>query len=281
MLVSVYIPTKNRLQLLMRAINSVKEQNYDQIELIVVDDCSSDGTREFLAASQSRGLLKAIFPEKSIGACRARNLAILESRGEFVTGLDDDDYFVKRNKISSFVAAWDASHSGIAGLFDSALLNTADGTCLRSAMPFASYRDLRISNCIGGQVFAPRQHFIGAGLFDPEMPAWQDWDIWIRMAKRYGMFRNILLCGTMIDAGHDHDRISARDQGSLRAAMQILAGKLEPLSLKERSWLISALHAYPQVRPRLTEVLTLIAALRLKASLDSARKLFVPPPYTQ
>lgn len=272
MLITVYIPTKNRLALLKRAIESVKRQDYNQIELIVVDDCSNDGTREFLIQSQDSGQLRALFPGKPMGACRARNAAILESNGYFLTGLDDDDYYTRSDKISSYVSAWDASNKNLAGLFDSAMLKTINGQYLRSAMPSAGYRELLSSNCIGNQIFAPRAHFIDAGLFDPDMPAWQDWDLWIRISKRYGVFKNISLCGTVIDETHCSDRISAKDEGVIREAMRRLAMKLSPLSFKEKSHLISSLHAYPQVKPRLIEIMTLIAALRLRASLSSVRK---------
>lgn len=93
MLVTIYIPTKNRLDLLKRAIKSVRDQTYSNIELIVVDDGSKDGTREYLEKEHEAGLLRAIFHQESLGACVARNAAIELSQGEFITGLDDDDYF--------------------------------------------------------------------------------------------------------------------------------------------------------------------------------------------
>lgn len=200
-------------------------------------------------------------------------MAIMESNGFFLTGLDDDDHFTKSNKISRYVSAWNATNSDIAGLFDSALLRTADGLSLRSAMPSVGYRDLLISNYIGNQVFAPKTHYMNAGLFDPDMPAWQDWDLWIRMARHYGIFKNISLCGTVIDESHSNGRISTLDQNSIRAAMRNLVRKLSPLTIREKSYLVSALHAYPQVKPTLIEVLTIIAALRLKSSIGSAKKL--------
>ena len=93
MLVTIYIPTKNRLKLLNRAIESVKKQTYKDIEIIVVDDGSTDGTTEYLAQEINSGTLKAIFNKKSLGACAARNKAIEMATGDFITGLDDDDYF--------------------------------------------------------------------------------------------------------------------------------------------------------------------------------------------
>ena len=103
MLVSVYIPTKNRLPLLQRAIQSVKSQTYKHIEIIVVDDGSSDGTSNYLERLQQAGEVNAIFQEKSVGSCAARNKAIMAAAGEFITGLDDDDFYLLPNRIEKFI----------------------------------------------------------------------------------------------------------------------------------------------------------------------------------
>ena len=63
-LVTVYIPTKNRLQLLRRAVNSVLSQTHRQIELIVVSDGSDDGTCEYVSALQEHIAVKLIHNEK-------------------------------------------------------------------------------------------------------------------------------------------------------------------------------------------------------------------------
>mgnify|MGYP000430355061 CR=1 FL=1 len=273
MLVTIYIPTRNRLPLLKRAINSVREQSYNEIELIVVDDCSCDGTREFLVECESRGELKGIYQEASAGACVARNLAISASSGVFVTGLDDDDYFMSSSKISNYVSQWQNSHLKLAGLFDCAKVLSNGHVVEQFTSTFVDHLDLRRSNYVGNQVFAPKHHFVGAGLFDPEMPAWQDWDLWLRMSRLYGGFANIKLFGTHIDERHALDRISSRSQEVIREAMNKLINKLGPLSLRERSYLISALHSYPQVRPTISEIATIIAGRRLQASLSSIAKL--------
>lgn len=272
MLVTIYISTKNRLPLLKRAINSVKEQSYNDIELIVVDDCSSDGTKDFLAECESRGDLKAIYQETSAGACVARNLAINASTGVCVTGLDDDDYYITKTKINDYVIHWQNSHQKLAGLFDCARVLTDNGVVDRYTSPYASYWDLRKSNHVGNQVFAPRHHFVSAGLFDPEMPAWQDWDLWLRMARLYGGFENIQSFGTLVDEKHGLNRISSRPQAAIRDAMKKLMDKMGPLTLRERSYLITALHNYPQVKPTVPEIATIIVARRLQASLSSIAK---------
>lgn len=273
MLVTIYIPTKNRLPLLKRAISSVKEQSYSDIELIVVDDCSNDGTKEFLVDCESRGELKGIYQETSAGACVARNLAITASSGFFVTGLDDDDYYIVDTKINDYVLHWQNAHQKLAGLFDCARVLTDQGVVDRYTSPYVNYSALRKSNHIGNQVFAPKHHFVDAGLFDPEMPAWQDWDLWLRMSKLYGEFENIQSFGTLIDEKHGLNRISSRPSVVIREAMKKLITKMGPLTLRERSYLITALHNYPQVRPTVPEIATIIAARRLRASLSSIAKL--------
>lgn len=273
MLVSVYIPTRNRLPLLKRAIRSVLSQSYENLELVVFDDCSNDGTSDFLRDQQTKGRLIAICSDTQVGPCMARNIAIHNCQGECITGLDDDDYFSHDDKIGRFVSTWNSLSDSGSGLFDSVLLQAVNGESIRCTAPTVSHRDLLKSNAVGSYVFAPKTHFLDAGLFDPNMPAWQDWDLWIRMSKRYGSFKNILLCGTVVDERHDSARISTKSQEVIRKAMLNMTKKLSPLTIRESSYLISALHAYPQVRPTLKETLTVIAALRLKASVNSTKKL--------
>ena len=107
MLVSVYITTYNRRELVERAINSVMAQNYSHIEIIVADDGSTDGTQDYLASLQSDGIVTALFNSsgESKGACYGRNRAIAIAQGEYITGLDDDDYF-EPWRIESFINKW-------------------------------------------------------------------------------------------------------------------------------------------------------------------------------
>jgi len=94
-LVSVYIPTLSRLELLKRALSSVLAQSMVDFEVIVVDDGSSDGTLEYLAEIGCINSKVKYISNSSgkHGACRSRNIAIHAASGKFVAGLDDDDYF--------------------------------------------------------------------------------------------------------------------------------------------------------------------------------------------
>jgi glycosyltransferase involved in cell wall biosynthesis len=88
---SVVIPVYNREKLVQRAIESVLAQEQEDYELIVVDDGSTDGTRE---AVRSYGEKVRLFEQENAGPGVARNRGIQEARGEYVTFLDSDDQWL-------------------------------------------------------------------------------------------------------------------------------------------------------------------------------------------
>lgn len=274
MLVTVYIPTKNRLPLLKRALASVLEQDYPHIEIIVVDDGSTDGTVDYLRDMERQGAIRAIFHPHSLGACVARNAAIEVAHGEFITGLDDDDYF-EPGRISAFVTAWHKQGGDVklAGLFDCVHVITLCGELIRHAKSKISHEDLRTRNDVGSQVFAPAAHYREVGFFDPMMPAWQDWDLWLRMTRQFGCFMNINKGSYVADERSDTQRITLGGEERIRAAYERLTSKMDDLTFRERSHLIAALYGYPQIEPRLGEIIRLLHAGRLRASLRSTRRL--------
>ena len=94
-LVSVIIPNFNNSRFILEAINSVILQDYENIEIIVVDDGSTDNSVEVLSNLSSITLLSSI----NLGAASARNIGILAAKGEYIALLDSDDVW-ERNKIS-------------------------------------------------------------------------------------------------------------------------------------------------------------------------------------
>ena len=93
-LVTVIIPTYNRAGTIRRSIESVLQQSYKELEVIVVDDCSSDNTvRQIESFSDTR--IKVIRLSRNRGANFARNVGIGEARGEFIAFQDSDDEWLK------------------------------------------------------------------------------------------------------------------------------------------------------------------------------------------
>jgi glycosyltransferase involved in cell wall biosynthesis len=191
-LVTVYIPTKNRSRLLARAVQSVLDQTYPHLEIIIVDDASDDDTeqvvKKLIATNDTSKRIVYSRLDMHSGACAARNAAIGEAKGELITGLDDDDYFLP-NRIHELVNAFDPQkHSFIfCGYIQQSIL--PDGKVARSTVPLASiarFPDLLQRNIVGNQVLTLTERIRVVGGFDEVLPAWQDYDLWIRLVRTFG-----------------------------------------------------------------------------------------------
>ena len=90
--VSVIIPTYNKVDLLRKTLESLSEQNISPtaFEVIVVDDGSSDGTRDFLGSLKSNFSLRCVWHDTNRGRAAARNSGVAQAEGELVVFLDDD-----------------------------------------------------------------------------------------------------------------------------------------------------------------------------------------------
>ena len=110
--VSVYLPTRNRPELLQQAVDSVLTQTFPDFELLIVDDGSEDvGTSKLIEAFQARDRrVRGFRHATSRGAPAARNLAINEARGRFLTGIDDDDLLLP-NRLESLLRAEPENHA--------------------------------------------------------------------------------------------------------------------------------------------------------------------------
>ena len=228
MLVSVYLPTRNRTELLARAVELVLSQTHRDLELIVVDDASSDGTEAYLrdtACADPR--LSFIKNDERRGAAVSRNRAIRASRGEFVTGLDDDDYF-EPTRIATFLEHWEKLiGAGVEPSFlyaQIALLRDGRITSVYRQRPVVRYEDMFEANQVGNQIFAPRNRYFDSGLFDEALPAWQDLDFFMRVLQKFGPAYLVEHTLYVYDQEPRTDRIS-RQEHVVRAAYAAVAGK--------------------------------------------------------
>jgi len=101
-LVSVIIATRNRLALLPRALQSVYAQDYPNLEILVLDDASDDGSSDYIRSCHPR--VRSFRFERNRGPAAARNLLMREARGEYIVGIDDDACFLNTDAISKVIA---------------------------------------------------------------------------------------------------------------------------------------------------------------------------------
>jgi glycosyltransferase involved in cell wall biosynthesis len=205
-LVTVYIPTKNRKNLLLRAFKSVINQTYRNIEIIIVDDGSIDGTTLLLKelAFQYHNL-KVIFLTDSIGAPAARNQAIKLAQGDLVTGLDDDDYFLPE-RIKHLVENYDDNYAFVCSGY---YWNYGKvKRKLNGRRKIISLDDQLYLNYASNQVLVNKQRLLDIGGYDLDFVSCQDWELWTRIISQHGNALRIKSVDYVIDISHGNHRIT-------------------------------------------------------------------------
>jgi glycosyltransferase involved in cell wall biosynthesis len=182
-LVSVIIPTHNRSRLLRLAVESVLAQTYPHVEVIVVDDGSTDDTAEVMA--QYAGRVTHI-RQANQGVAAARNRGIRAASGEYLTCLDDDDLLLP-TKIERQVRVL-VSQPEVSLVHCRFYFANGDGDNLYKAklLPEGKIlKELIGNNFIWSGAPLIRRHcFDQVGLFDEEISSvTADWDMWLRIAR--------------------------------------------------------------------------------------------------
>ena len=186
--VSVVIPTHNRAELLKRAINSVLRQTFEDFELIVVDDASSDNTPE-VVESINDSRIRYVRLKKNSGGPVARNTGIKKARGEFIALLDDDDEWLP-NRLELQIEKFEGLEKDVGVVYGGFYYVSQDtGEILGKRIPRYRgnvYAHFLKENFVGSPTLLIRREcFKKAGLFDPKLKSSQDWDMWLRIAKYY------------------------------------------------------------------------------------------------
>jgi glycosyltransferase involved in cell wall biosynthesis len=185
-LVSVVLPTHNRVDLLKRAVESVFRQSATDFELIIVDDASRDGTKAYLASLEMRDpRVRVVHIQTAVGGAGARNAGLQLCRGKWTAFLDDDDQWLPA-KLQRQLEKLSANSSAIAcscgykrchpsGRSKEILVSsdaTMPGLLADSMLGSASLCmcSTRILREIGG--------------FDSTLRSAQDMDLWVRLRQR-------------------------------------------------------------------------------------------------
>ena len=129
--VSVVLPSYNRASTLERAIDSVLSQTYSNLELIIVDDGSTDRTPAVLAKYAQRGNVEVV-PTPHRGCAAARNSGIRRSRGRYIAFQDSDDEWAP-HKLATAIAALEATGPDTSVFYSDMQLTlaTVDPACSR------------------------------------------------------------------------------------------------------------------------------------------------------
>ena len=181
--VSVVIPTYNCDRYLSQAVESVLSQKRCDFELIIIDDGSTDKTKQ--ALQPYRNFLHYVY-QNNQGVCLARNHGIKLAQGEFIAFLDADDFFLP-GKLAAQLAIFDSQQS--LGIVHSGWRRVdAEGKLIMNVTPWQSYPELNLETWLKFKPVLPsammfrRQWLERIGGFDPQFRVAEDVDLVLRLA---------------------------------------------------------------------------------------------------
>lgn len=190
--ISVVMPVFNRERLVGETVESVLGQTCGDFELLAVDDCSTDGSRDVLARyARADGRVRLLHMPRNSRAAAARNLALAEARGEFVALLDSDD-LAPPHWLTSLLAFMEAHPDvDVVGTWMETFGDHVTAKVLATPTdPDVIRTGLFFENTVNGATTLIRREFlVRHGLtFDPAFTHSEDYDLWERAAAAGARF---------------------------------------------------------------------------------------------
>jgi len=257
--VSVIIPTYNRAQMLERALQSVLSQTYDNVEIIVIDDGSTDNTSEILDKYDSSIKHYSILHK---GVSAARNMGIKKAKGPWIAFLDSDDYWLegklerqlkymveKDYLVAQTGEKWKRSGNWV---MKGERHEKPEGWIFEQCLPLCVVTP--------SAVVVDKTVFNEVGTFDESLPACEDYDMWLRMALKYRV--GLLDDKLVVKVGGHKDQLSKKywglDRFRVKALEKILQADLskkqEKKVLKEIVRKLKILEQGRRKRPELPNI---------------------------
>ena len=232
-LVSVILPTYDRATLVGRAISSVLGQTYENLELIVIDNASTDHTREVLAGFNDPRL-RVLHKEVNKGAGAARNLGLAHARGDLIAFNDDDDtWFAPKLErqvdalvhartdvgwcLCGFVRGAGGRSEYVGGNWYYAQLDFSQGAN-RSVADGGADWSLIATPCW----VVKREALERAGPFDESLPTWEDWELGLRLDRTC---KRIFIDEPLFRQDHTEGGGLARAERAQASAMRLVLDK--------------------------------------------------------
>jgi glycosyltransferase involved in cell wall biosynthesis len=218
--VSIVIPTYNRAPVLGRAIDSALAQTVDDVEVIVVDDGSTDETTAVIDARDDERLV-LVASEGNRGANAARNLGIDRATGECVSFLDSDDELAPTH-VERVLETFASSPDQVGGVYTSyRKLEGGDVYDTIRAQERVTLGDLARANPIGSfsAITFRAAVFEEVGPLDEELPAVQDYEFYLRVLERYEI-RGVP--GVLLDRHTDGERIGSDPERKVEGYRRVL-----------------------------------------------------------
>lgn len=192
-IISVVIPNYNNALYLQECLESVIGQSYKNLEILVIDDCSTDASAHIIRKYADRdNRIVPVFNAENIGVASNRHKGLLMARGSFATTLDSDDIYYRHDKLEKEYSLLKQKRE--ADLVDSIVFS---GIVLidRTGKQIGRQHDVILEGAIMNEIVRrtcmiprdflfTREQYLAAGGFDSKIPIYEDWDLKIRLAKK-------------------------------------------------------------------------------------------------
>lgn len=221
-MVSVIIPSYNRAEQVEKSVRSVLNQTYVDLELIIVDDCSVDNTEEIIRKINDKRLRYYRLNENK-GACYARNLGIQKSKYDLIAFHDSDDIWYP-DKLEKQVKLLKQLPEEYGMVFCSLKRDYGKDKIVPPLDAIDTsgfiYSKLLKGNFISTQtILCKKNVFAEVGSFDDSLPAFQDWDLVLRVSKKFKI-KHLQEC--LVEVIISGDSISLNHSKRLFAFEQII-----------------------------------------------------------
>ncbi|NEW05662.1 glycosyltransferase [Paenibacillus sp. SYP-B3998] len=195
-LVSTIIPNYNNAPYIKDCVYSLLSQSYSNVEIIITDDASTDGSQEVIAQLVSEHAnVHALYNRHNIGITRNRKNALQTAKGEYVNYLDSDDYIQNQDKLKAEMEIIhyyrDKYDEDILAFSDIAIANGKGEIVnrFRDIKPVKEgyiTAELMTRRCLIPQNFTFRRHlYASVGGHDETIPFYENWDLKIRLSAKY------------------------------------------------------------------------------------------------
>lgn len=227
---SIIIPTYNRADLMLNTLNSVKNLEFSDYELIIIDDGSTDNTKEVVENYISNNQLKNWYYYQKVNGERgaARNYGVKKASGKWITFLDSDDLFYPNHLlvVSNFIS----KHKDV-NVFHSAyeFRNQLNGSVRKVTYPKNGNLNVAI---LKGNIFSCFGMFLKSTIFnelqfeeDRAMSGSEDWLLWLKVSSRYKIHFQPQISGCMVQ--HDERSVMDFKEDNLLSRTNLLVAKLK------------------------------------------------------
>lgn len=186
--VSVILATYNRSALIGKAIESVLNQTYKDLELVVVNDASTDNTKELVIQYGQRDPRVVIINNgQNLGQVKSLNKGIAKACGKYIARIDDDDIWLTSDKLEKQIGFLEAHPEYVLVGGGIVVVNEHGKEMVRFLYPKED-QDIRKQMLISppfahGSVVFRKDAYVSVGGYSATMEYGEDWDLWLKLGK--------------------------------------------------------------------------------------------------